>query len=279
MNKLIAGILACMVMQESVKAQDTLSSSSPAKPGTPYKIFPWADAAVIAGGVGWNALGYYLIQKKANLTPDELSATTVESVPFFDRSSAGWYDKEADDLSYYPFQASFAIPVVAGLIDRNQRHHFGQVLVLYTESMALIGGIYTLSAGAVERPRPFVYGGGVPLRDRLSRHNQRSFMSGHTASTAAAMFLTAKIFHDMNPGSSLRPYMWGGAAAVSVWMGYLRYKAGMHFLSDNLVGLAFGTAVGILVPEVHKKKYFDNRLSVNPGISQESALSVTWQIR
>jgi hypothetical protein len=36
-------------------------------------------------------------------------------------------------------------------------------------------------------------------------------------------------------------------------VGYLRLKAGKHFLSDNLLGYAVGASAGILVPHLHKK--------------------------
>jgi hypothetical protein len=127
--------------------------------------------------------------------------------------------------------------------------------------------MFTITASTVGRPRPFVYAnpdGRNRVDDayRMEGNNQRSFYAGHTAATAAATFYTAKVFHDFNPDSKARTYVWIAAAAVPAFVGYMRHKAGMHFLSDNIVGYAVGAATGILVPHFHKKKI--RNLSVTP---------------
>ena len=45
---------------------------------------------------------------------------------------------------------------------------------------------------------------------------------------------TAKVFNDFNPDSPARPFVWAGAVAVPAYVGYLRTKAGKHFLTDNI---------------------------------------------
>ena len=58
--------------------------------------------------------------------------------------------------------------------------------------------------------------------------------------------------------SKARYWIWGLAAALPASVGYLRYKAGMHFLSDNLLGYALGAGAGILIPQWHKTKKLQN---------------------
>jgi membrane-associated phospholipid phosphatase len=91
------------------------------------------------------------------------------------------------------------------------------------------------------------------LEERLHKYAENSFFAGHTAATASVAFFTAKVFHDLHPGSPWRPVVWGAAAAVPATVGYLRLRAGKHFLSDNIVGYAVGATIGILVPELHKR--------------------------
>lgn len=236
---------------------------------SPYKLSWKADLPIIVGGIGLTALGVKLISEKDDLTPLQLSQKTADKVPFFDRQTAGTFDKRADDISYPPFQASFALPLVMGLIDKNQRSHYGQIMVMYLETMAITGALFTNTAALAGRPRPFVYtdrngnqAAGVDAAYRMEGNNQRSFYAGHTASSAAATFFAAKVFSDMNPTSKARTYVWIGAAAVPAFVGYMRYKAGMHFLSDNIIGYAVGAATGILVPQLHKIKV--KNLSVTP---------------
>lgn len=235
----------------------------PGKKISPFNTNLYRDGGIILGAVGINLIGYELIKNKRDLTPAELATKTKSSLPFFDRSSAGYFSPQADKDSYILFDGSYAIPLIAGLINKNERQKFGQVVVLYLETMAITGSMYTLTAGLVYRSRPFVYGNLAPLAKRLDKGAQRSFYGGHVATTAAATFFTAKIFQEFNPGSRLTPYLYGTAGGLTILMGYLRYKAGYHFLSDCVLSGIIGGATGILVPHFHKNKSRNFSLSPN----------------
>ncbi len=244
---------------------------------SPYKMTFWKDAAITGGGIGLTALGYYFITQKDDLTLAELATKTRDKVPFFDRGNVGYYSEKADKDSYIPFNASFGYPIVLMLINGNERHHLGQVTALYLETMAIAGTMFTLSAGLIHRPRPLVYGSDAPTDYKLSSNNQRSFFAGHTEATAAASFFAAKVFSDFNPDSKARIYIWILAAATPALTGYLRYKAGMHFLSDNILGYALGAATGILVPQLHKTKIM-NKVSIVPQAGfQSKGLAVLYR--
>ena len=135
---------------QSATAQDTTIENF----NSPYRVSAIKDGAIIAGGVGLTALGVKLIDGKRNLTPAQLATKTPDKVPFFDRSSAGYYSQRADDDSYIPFQASFAMPVLMALINKNERHNLVQVLVLYTETMAITGSLFTMATGNIYRSSP-----------------------------------------------------------------------------------------------------------------------------
>jgi membrane-associated phospholipid phosphatase len=237
---------------------------------SPYTTSWKKDGAIIVGGIALTGFGTYLIGQKKELTMAELSQRTASRVPFFDRHRLGRYDEKADDVSYIPFQASFAFPVVMALINKNERHNTFQVLSLYVETMAITGTLFTMSAGLVQRSRPYVYTdkNGINTTDlgrRKDKDSQRSFYAGHTAATAGASFYAAKVFQDFNPDSKLKPIVWGIAAALPAITGYYRYKGGMHFLSDNILGYLIGAGAGILVPELHKNKKLTN-MSMVPEV-------------
>lgn len=92
---------------------------------------------------------------------------------------------------------------------------------------------------------------------------QRSFYGGHVATTAAATFFTAKVFHDFNPNSGLTPYLYTGASVLRVLMEYMRIQSGYHFLTDCVLSEIIGAATGIVVPQLHKKKAFKH-ISLTP---------------
>ncbi len=285
MRKLFILLLAFSVSITQTFAQDTSASNNKVEllsatpsgqlspsPGvaqssngtfSPYTTRFWLDAPIIAGGVGLTGLGVSIIQNMDDLTPVELATKTRDKVPSFDRGNVGYYSEKADKDSYIPFHFSFAAPVAMMLLNKNERIKLGQVVVLYIETMAITGSMFTLAAGIAQRPRPLVYTNSDGVSEasyekRINKNSQRAFYAGHTASSAAAMFFLAKTFQDFNPDSKLKPYIWVVAAAVPAFTGYLRYKAGMHFLSDNVLGYVLGAATGLLVPELHKNKRFRN---------------------
>ena len=249
---------------------------------SPYTTSWKKDGAIIVGGIGLTAFGTYLIGQKKELTMAELSQRTASKVPFFDRHRLGHYDEKADDVSYIPFQASFALPVVMTLINKNERQNAFQVLALYVETMAITGSLFTMSAGLVHRSRPYVYTdkNGINTTDlgrRKDKDSQRSFYAGHTAATAGASFYAAKVFQDFNPDSKLKPIIWGIAAALPAITGYYRYKGGMHFLSDNILGYVIGAGAGILVPELHKNKKLTN-MSIVPEVGAKyKGMAITYK--
>lgn len=274
MNRFLALCLSLNIFFQSAFAQVTARDKDIK---TPYKTSLVKDGAIIAGGVGLTALGVNLIQNKNNLTIAKLATKTLDRVPFFDRGSAGFYSEKADNDSYIPFQASFGMPVFMALINKNERHKIGQILVLYTETMAITGALFTMSTGNVYRSRPYVYNTSLSIEKRSDKNAQRAFFAGHTAATAAATFFMAKVFRDFNPGSKAVPYVWAFAASVPAVVGYLRYKAGMHFLSDNLLGYAIGAGAGIFVPQLHKSKMLKN-VNFAPQAGVNSAgLAVTYR--
>jgi membrane-associated phospholipid phosphatase len=230
---------------------------------SPYKTSWKVDGPAIAAGFGISYLGLTLIQDKKPLTDAELATISKSDVFFIDRHTAGDFSDSYDKGSYIPFYASFAAAPIAALLNKNERSHIGQVMVLFVETMALTGSIYTMTAGAVNRPRPLVYNINLTPGERKSKDAQRSFFAGHTAATASATFFAAKVFADFNPDSKAKPYVWAAGAAVPAVVGYMRYKAGKHFLTDNLLGYVIGAGAGILVPELHKKSGKEN-LTVQP---------------
>lgn len=229
----------------------TLSGYSQKYP-SPYKTDLLKDGAWIVAGVGLNVAGVLMIQNKSALTEAEVNAIDKNDVWKIDRWAAGNYSKNADEASYIPMYMAMALPV-AFLPSEEERNNFGQISVLFIETMATTGAIFSLTAGAVEKSRPLVYNESLPMEKRTDPDAQRSFFAGHTAATAAATFFAAKIFNDFHPDSKAIPYIWTTAAAIPALVGYLRVKAGKHFLTDNLIGFGIGAAAGILVPEIHKK--------------------------
>jgi membrane-associated phospholipid phosphatase len=245
------------------KFRDVQSVSSP------YHTSFVKDGLVIVAAAGVTLLGYDLIKNKNDLTPEQLAAKTKSNLPFFDRWVAGKYSAKANKDSYILFDGCYAIPVLGALLNKKERSKFGQVMVMYLETVAITGSLYTLTAGLVYRSRPFVYGDKAPLEKRLDKGGQRSFYGGHVATTAATTFFTAKVFQDFNPNSRLTPWLYTGAGALTALMSYERMISGYHFFSDCVVSAIIGTATGILIPQFHKNKNLKH-ISLSPFYQNNS---------
>ncbi|MHA6246533.1 phosphatase PAP2 family protein [Pontibacter sp. CAU 1760] len=220
---------------------------------SPYKTSLKVDAPIIAAGMGLSLYGLTLMKDKDGLTEQEALTQTKDDVNRFDRFSAGWHSESAKKISDIPFYGSFALAPALMLLDDEVRGKAGQVFVLYVETMAVTGALFTMTNGNVPRNRPLTYSEEVELSEKTRANAQNSFYAGHTAAAASATFFAAKVFHDFHPDSPARHAVWAAAAAIPAGVGYLRLRAGKHFLSDNLLGYAAGAAAGILVPQLHKK--------------------------
>ncbi len=229
-----------------------LSGQAFCQSDSPYKTSLKVDAPIIAAGMGLSYYGLTIMMDKDGLTEEQIARLNKNDVNRFDRFSAGWDSESAKKISDIPFYGSFGLPLLMMLND-NVKDKAGQVFVLYVETMAVSGALFTMTNGNLPRTRPLVYSNDVELKDKTTANARNAFYAGHTAAAASATFFAAKIFHDFNPDSEARPYVWAAAAAIPATVGYLRLRAGKHFLSDNLLGYGLGAAAGILVPQLHKK--------------------------
>ncbi len=258
-------VLLCLALSTTMisKAQEASTS--------PYHTDFWTDAAWITGSMGLSAYGLISVINKDDLTMEKLSELNEDDINSIDRWAAGYRSESASKISDIPFYGSFATPFLF-LLNKETRNNAGQLSVMFVETMATTAALFTITAGMVERSRPLVYDTTLEIDERLDNDNQRSFYSGHVAASAAATFFAAKVFNDFFPDSKAKPYIWAGAAAIPATVGYFRIKSGNHFLTDVLLGYGLGAAAGILVPQLHKKK--DSNLKVSAGIGFDGQQSL-----
>lgn len=233
------------------------------KSDSPYE-WKWVRDGIWTGvALGASAGGLMLIKNKDDLPLDERAKfldeeslqREIDNLNFMDRWVAGKHNEKASEISDIPFALSFVAPF-ALLFDDEINDHTGQYIGLYIESLATTAALYTITAGLVDRSRPYVYdSSGDTTEDRRFKNNgQRSFYSGHVAATATATFFAAKAYSDFNPDSNGKIFVWTGAAVLPAAVGVFRMEAGQHFLTDVLLGYVLGAGTGILVPELHKRK-------------------------
>jgi membrane-associated phospholipid phosphatase len=213
-------------------------------PGPIYELRLGVDLPLTAAsavlGAGW-------LLRSELAAPSCTPQCERAGLPGFDRGAAGRYDARARLVSDLGVGAvvlgsSSVLLLDGGLVD----FAVGAEAVLATSAIAV------LTMYAVRRPRPFSYGSEAPLSAREDGNAALAFPSGHTANAFAATLATFHMLHARHPGS---PWPWlalGTGLALSSGVGLSRVLAGDHFPSDVVAGAALGTAIGWLVPELHR---------------------------
>ncbi len=223
-----------------------------------YNVNPWVDGPITVGAFLTNWLGLEIVDKKTPLDSLDLAGLDPMNVNSFDRSAL-YLDiskmQSARDLSDIGMRVSFFAPVIL-LLDKEIRNDWAPVLLLYLESQAINGNLFSWGAAMhIDRIRPVAYYDEAEYEERTFYRNKNSFFSGHTSSSAAASFFVAKVYCDYHPELGAKKFIFYGLAAIlPVFTGINRYRGLKHFPTDVLTGMTVGAATGILVPHLHKKK-------------------------
>lgn len=220
---------------------------------SPYELNWKKDGGLVALSGISTGLGLHIRTKLDLLSVQELAALNKQNVNAFDRFATDYYSPSADKASDVFWATTHTLPFLF-LANEKSRKDAGKLTILYGEVFFITTGITLLIKSTTKRTRPFVYNPAAPLDKKLTRNARTAFLSGHTSISAANCFFSAKVFSDYFPESKWKPAVWATAAVLPAITGYLRVKAGKHFPTDTIAGYALGAAVGVLIPQLHKKK-------------------------
>lgn len=230
-----------------------------------YNIKPWIDipATIVFAGVSLN--GFRVIYGRDTIPYTEVMALNKNDINRFDRPVTENYSEKAKSTSDLFFYGSMPLPLLL-LLDKEIRKDGPRVGLLYVEALGFTGVFYTTSAMIANRYRPITYNPNVPIGVRQSGGNRNSFPGGHPALVATSTFFMAKVYSDYHPEMRHKWVLYTVAGGLSVTTAYLRFKAGYHFKTDLIAGVAFGALTGVLVPQIHKNKAMkDSKLTLVPN--------------
>ena len=243
-----------------------------------YHLKPKVDIPLTVAATGFTIYGFSQAYSKDNTPEATIRNLSVQNIPRFDRWAADVYSEKAAETSDLFFYGSMPLPFLL-LADKEIRHDAAKIGLLYLQAMSATGTLYTGSAMAFDRFRPYAYNPAASMGDRTEGNARNAFFAGHAALVGTATFFTAKVFADYHPDSKLKWVFFGAAAVATGTTGYLRHRGGRHFPSDILVGTAVGTLSGILIPHFHKNKLFkDPNLSVVPFTGRSHGLLLTYNL-
>lgn len=259
----------------NVKAADFKSDSdtNSAEANHPYCISWKKDIAVFSAASAGLIYGMHSRLNKPDVPRYTILKLNPDDLRPLDRNATRQKDDLADPISDGIFIGGVLFPTLLYL-DKHARHNALPVTVMYLETMCITGMGYSLAAGLVYKFRPYAYNPAFPMSQRTSNNSTYSFYAGHPSMVAAGTFFTAKVFSDLHPDSKLKYALYGVAAVSTLTCGYYRYKGGYHFMSDIATGIGVGTAIGLLVPALHKTK---GKLKM--GLSGMNQVSVIYSLK
>jgi membrane-associated phospholipid phosphatase len=223
-----------------------------------YNVNPWIDGAITVGSFVMNSWGIAIADRKSPLDSMEISMLDANNINAFDRpatrqDASKMY--QAWDRSDIGMRGSFLLPLFL-MIDKEIRQDWAPVIMLYLQAEGIAGSLWSWGASIhIDRIRPLVYNPDVSYADKTFHRNKNSFFSGHTSSSAAASFFTAKVYCDYHPELGKKKFIFYGLALIPpAFTGYYRYKGMKHFPTDVITGIIVGASTGILVPHLHKHR-------------------------
>lgn len=219
----------------------------------PYKL-SWKQELTILGSSGVLSAGAHLAEHRMpGLTTEAIEALSARDINGFDRRATQQQSDPFRLLSDDLLRAGVLTPGLL-MLGKPARSEPLVVAVLAAETFLVTEGLTKTAKVVFRRNRPLAYNENFDLGAKQLNDARQSFPSGHTSITAGLSFFTAKVFHDLYPKSTARPFVWAGAALLPAVTGYARYRAGKHFPTDIIVGYALGATVGIIIPEIHKNQ-------------------------
>ncbi len=236
----------------------------PARGESPYRRGRSKDGR-IAGASAVAAVGAVLAGRMPEpLTAREIDRLSRESINAFDRSATWNYSEVISDGSDLLLGAVVAAPL-ALMLNARMREDLETCALMYAETMALAVILPALGKGTVDRVRPFVYNPDAPMDRKTTSDARKAFFSRHTSVAFASAVFVSTVYGDYHPGSAVGRCLWAGSLLAAAAVGAMRYESGEHFPTDIVAGAVAGSAVGYLIPRIHRAGA--EKLSLRPDFT------------
>jgi membrane-associated phospholipid phosphatase len=235
-------------------ARPTPESAEPL--GSPFQLRLEVDIPILAL-TGLGALVPELLKGRLS-GPSCLPGCRAEGVPALDRPATGYHSQGAGLASDILVAGAIALPFVLDLVSVLVRkpsdgmRGFAKDATVLAQVLSVESALAALAKFTVRRTRPLVYDPAVSLAERSNPDNTLSFFSAHSGAAFAAAVAGSWLFARRHPRSPWRWVVWAGSLALAAVTASLRVAAGKHFFTDVLTGAGVGSAVGFLVPYLHR---------------------------
>lgn len=239
--------------------------------------FPYSknkkDIVLLPASVALYATSEYLSYKRFNLTQDEIAALDRNDVIPFDRGATYNWNTSAKEFSDIPFRVLPLLPIALAIPQfKNEKwDHALTYGIMYTEVLFFTSSITGITKSLTGRIRPYLYNTSLTVEDRFNLQEDggaiasTSFFSGHSSVTFAFAVFLSKTYTDIYGKNVWSKVIWGTSLTLATATAYTRVDSGLHFSTDVIVGAVIGSAIGYIIPELHKTNPDKISLSVLPN--------------
>ena len=126
--------------------------------------------------------------------------------------------------------------------------------VVLLETFAVNYATTNLVKFAVRRPRPYSYDPDSEVADPTANDARLSFFSGHASTTFAMAAAYASLFQARHPRSRWIAPVWVIGMSLASTTAIARVAAGKHFWTDVITGAVVGSAIGVAIPALHRRR-------------------------
>lgn len=228
-----------------------LSAASLPADDFPYRL-DWKRDGIIGG----TAAALYGTHLTVQFTQDRDSAEDhgldrlhKRDINFVDRAMMHSYSRSLDLTGDILLACTMVAPFALAIHQTKDNIITGAVM--YAEALLISHSVKELTKDFVVRWRPYCYYDDTRSKMLKDEDSGESFMSGHTATAFTSASFLSTVYAHMHPEGKGKYWVAGGSFAAAAAVGTLRILSGNHFFTDVLVGAAWGTLVGWLVPQLH----------------------------
>jgi membrane-associated phospholipid phosphatase len=239
----------------------------------PYTISK-KDIWIGSTGVTAFITSKYLSNKNdRSLSATEIASLDRNDVNRFDRNATYFWNRSADEVSNGVGEVLPLVPLSL-IIPQLKNKKWSQAAtlgVIYVEVFLTTRGLTGITKSIVGRTRPYLYNTSFTAQERFDLQENgapkgsTSFFSGHSSSAFAAAVLLSKTYTDIYGKGTWSTVIWCTSLSLASITAYCRVAAGEHFPSDVIVGAVVGSAIGYVIPTLHKKSAEKISLSVTPN--------------
>jgi len=209
------------------------------------------ELLLLSAGSGLTVTTYFLSEQDIGLSEQSIARSDREDVNWVDRSATFNESAFADNCSDVMVVLCATSPALV-FMSEEIRGEFQNVSIIYAETFLLALSLPDITKRFVERKRPFVYNSEVNIKEKLKPYARRSFFSGHSTIAFSSAMFTTYVYSVFFPESLYKNYIAVGSFTAASLTAFLRYESGRHYPTDILTGAVIGSAIGYLIPSLHR---------------------------